>query len=89
MPFTTFYFCSAYFIDLVYYKWYQSTFLNRNCGLNFFRVDMYSGVFKPHRSIVIPINLRLRDSYMQEIKVVLKFTSVGHPSNPCWYPFEW
>jgi hypothetical protein len=35
LPFLAFYFCSAYFLYLVYYKWYQSTFLGRNCG-NFF-----------------------------------------------------
>jgi hypothetical protein len=32
LPFLTFYFCSACFLYLVYYKWYQSTFLGRNCG---------------------------------------------------------
>ena len=32
LPFLAFYFCSAYFYYLVYYKWYQSTFLGRNCG---------------------------------------------------------
>jgi hypothetical protein len=31
-----FYLCSAYILYLVYYKWYQSTFLDRKCGLNFF-----------------------------------------------------
>jgi hypothetical protein len=36
LPFLAFYFRSAYFLYLVYYKWYQSTFLGRNCGLNFF-----------------------------------------------------
>jgi hypothetical protein len=35
LPFLAFYFCSAYFLYLVYYKWYQSTFLGKNCG-NFF-----------------------------------------------------
>jgi hypothetical protein len=52
-------------------------------------VETYSDVFKPQRSVVMRINLRLRDSYTQEIQVVLKHTSVGHPCNPCWYPFEW
>jgi hypothetical protein len=80
---------SAYFIYLVSCKWYQSTFLGRNCGYFFFRVETYSGVFKPQRSVVTRINPRLRDSYMQEIQVVLKRTFVGHPCNPCWYPFEW
>jgi hypothetical protein len=32
LPFLAFYFYSAYFLYLVYYKWYQSTFLGRNCG---------------------------------------------------------
>jgi hypothetical protein len=36
LPFLAFYFCSAYFLYLVYYKWYQSTFLGRKCGLIFF-----------------------------------------------------
>jgi hypothetical protein len=36
LPLPTFYFCSAYFLYLVYYKWYQSTFLGRKCGLIFF-----------------------------------------------------
>jgi hypothetical protein len=35
MPFLAFYFCSTYFLYLLYYKWYHSTFLGRNCG-NFF-----------------------------------------------------
>jgi hypothetical protein len=81
--------CSAYFIYLVSCKWYQSTFLGRNCGYFFFRVETYSGVFKPQRSVVTRINPWLRDSYTQEIQVVLKRTFVGHPCNPCWYPFEW
>jgi hypothetical protein len=36
LPLLAFYFCSAYILYLVYYKWYQSTFLGRKCGLNFF-----------------------------------------------------
>jgi hypothetical protein len=32
LPFLSFYFCSTYFLYPVYYKWYQSTFLGRNCG---------------------------------------------------------
>ena len=55
----------------------------------FFRVEMYSDVFKPQRSVITRISPRWRDSYMQEIQVVLKRTSVGHPCNPYWYPFEW
>jgi hypothetical protein len=89
LPFLAFYLCSAYLLYLVSCKWYQSTFLGRNCGNFFFRVETYSGVFKPQRSVVTRINPRLRDSYTQEIQVVLKRTSVGHPCNPCWYPFEW
>jgi hypothetical protein len=34
LPFLAFYFCSTYFLYLVYYKWYQSSFLGRKCGLN-------------------------------------------------------
>jgi hypothetical protein len=37
LPFLAFYFCSAYFLYLAYYKWYQSTFLDINCGLIFFQ----------------------------------------------------
>jgi hypothetical protein len=36
LPFLAFHFYSAYFLYLVYCKWYQSTFLGRNCG-NFFQ----------------------------------------------------
>jgi len=36
LPFLAFYLCSAYFLYLVYYKWYQITFLSRKCGLIFF-----------------------------------------------------
>jgi hypothetical protein len=52
LSFLAFHFCSAYFIYLVSCKWYQSTFLGRNCGYFFFRVETYSGVFKPQRSVV-------------------------------------
>jgi hypothetical protein len=89
LPFLAFHLCSAYFLYLVYCKCYQSTFLGSNCGNFFFRVETYSSVFKPQRSVITCINPRLRDSYTQEIQVVLKRTSVGHPCNPCWYPFEW
>jgi hypothetical protein len=82
LPFLAFYLCSTYFIYLVSCKWYQSTFLGRNCGYFFSRVETYSDVFKPQRSIVTCINPWLRDSYTQEIQVVLKRTSVGHPCNP-------
>ena len=61
--FLAFQLCSAYFIYLVSCKWYQSTFLGRNCGYFFFRVETYSDIFKPQRSVVTRINLRLRDSY--------------------------
>jgi len=88
-PFLEFYFCSTYFLYLVYYKWYHSTFLGRNCGNFFFRVETYFGVFKPQRSVITCINPWLRDSYTHEIQVVLKRTSVGHPCNLYWYPFEW
>jgi hypothetical protein len=41
MPFLAFYFCSAYFIYLVFCKWYQSTFLGRNCGYFFQGRDVF------------------------------------------------
>ena len=37
LSFLAFYFCYAYILYMVYYKWYQSTFLGRKCGLNFFQ----------------------------------------------------
>ena len=37
LPFLAFYICSAYFLYPVYYKWYQRTFLGRNCGNFFFQ----------------------------------------------------
>ena len=37
LPFLAFYFCSAYFLYLVYYKWYHITFFGKNCGLNCFQ----------------------------------------------------
>jgi hypothetical protein len=37
MPLLAFYFNYAYILYLVYYKWYQSTFLDRKCRLNFFQ----------------------------------------------------
>jgi hypothetical protein len=36
LPFLAFYLCSAYLLYMEYYKWYQSTFLIKKCGLNFF-----------------------------------------------------
>jgi hypothetical protein len=90
LPLLAFYLFSAYILYMVYYKWYQSTFLGRKCGLIFFfRVETYSDIFKPQRFVVTGINPRLRDSYTHKIQVVLKRTFVGHPCNPCWYPFEW
>jgi hypothetical protein len=37
LSFLAFHSCSAYFIYLVSCKWYQSTFLGRNCGYFFFQ----------------------------------------------------
>jgi hypothetical protein len=37
LPFLEFYLCYVHILYLVYYKWYQSTFLSRKCGLNFFQ----------------------------------------------------
>jgi hypothetical protein len=35
LPFLAFYFFSAYLLYLVSCKWYQSTFLGKNCGIFF------------------------------------------------------
>jgi hypothetical protein len=67
LPFLAFYLCSTYLLYLVSCKWYQSTFLGRNCGNFFSRVETYSSIFKPQRSVITCINPWLRDSYMQEI----------------------
>ena len=64
LPFISFYLCSAYFIYPVSCKWYQRNFIGINCGYFFFRVETYSDVFKPQRSVVTCINMWLRDSYM-------------------------
>jgi hypothetical protein len=63
--------------------------LAENCGLIFFQgrdvirclkaTKIYHYVYKPV----------VRESHTQEIQVILKRTSVGHPCNPFWYPFEW
>jgi len=39
--FLAFYLCSGYFLYLVSYKWYQSTFLGRNCGIFFQGRDVF------------------------------------------------
>jgi hypothetical protein len=41
LPFLAFYFCSAYFIYMVSCKWYQSTFLGKNCGYFFQGRDVF------------------------------------------------
>jgi hypothetical protein len=42
---------------LEYYKWYQSTFLNKTLWVKFFfKVEMHSDVFKLQRSIITRIN---------------------------------
>ena len=47
---------SAIIIDLVSYKSYQSTFLGRNCVLNFFRVETYFGILKLQIYVIHRIN---------------------------------
>jgi hypothetical protein len=54
----------------------------------FFRVETYSDVFKPQRSVVTRINPRLRDSYTRKYKWYLSahllatlVTPVGTPSS--------
>ena len=56
----------------IYYIWYlasgiRALSLAEIVGIFFSRVEMYSNVFKPQRSVVMCINPRLRDSYTQEI----------------------
>jgi hypothetical protein len=41
LPFIAFYLCSAYILYMSCYKWYQSTFLRRKCGLNVFFQGRY------------------------------------------------
>jgi hypothetical protein len=44
---------------LEYYKWYQSTFLDKKLWVNFFsRVETYSNVLKLQRSVITCINPR-------------------------------
>jgi hypothetical protein len=62
-------------------------FPRQKVWVNFFsRVETYSNVFKPQRFVVTCINPRLRDSYTQEIQVVLKRTSVGPLVTPVGTP---
>jgi hypothetical protein len=68
----------------------SENFPSHKLWVNFvFKVETYSDVIKPQRSLITRINPRLRDSYTQEIQVILKRTYVGHTCNPCCYPFEW
>jgi hypothetical protein len=57
LPILAFYFCFGYLLYLVSCKWYQSTFLGKNCGNFFFRVETYSDVVKPQRFVITHINL--------------------------------
>jgi hypothetical protein len=41
LPFLAFYFYSAYLLYLVSCKWYQRTFLGRNCGIFFQGRDVF------------------------------------------------
>jgi hypothetical protein len=41
LSFLAFHLCSAYFLYLVSCKWYQSTFLGRNCGYFFQGRDVF------------------------------------------------
>jgi hypothetical protein len=83
LPFLAFYFCSAYFIYLVSCKWYQSTFLGRNCRYFFFKVETYSGVFKPQRSVITRINPQLRKYkwFLSAHLLATLVTPVGTPSS--------
>jgi hypothetical protein len=79
---------------ILFYIWntisgIRAPFSVENCGLIFFQgrdifrrleaIEIYHYENKP----------LVRESYMQEIQEVAKSTSIGHPCNPYWYPFEW
>jgi hypothetical protein len=81
---------SAIIIDLVPYKWYQSTFLGRKCGFFFFFFEGRD-VFWHLKTIEICClthKSMLGEAYMHELQVVLKHTLlatfvtlVGTPSS--------
>jgi hypothetical protein len=80
--------CSACFLYLEYYKWYQSTSLEKKMWVNFFTVDTYSGVFKLQRYVVTRINpwsgIHTRNKYkwyLSEHLLATLITLVGTPSS--------
>jgi hypothetical protein len=77
LPFLAFYFCSAYFLIYGILQVVSEHHPWQKLWELFSRVEPYSSIFKPQISVVTHINPRLRDSYTQEIQVVLKHTSVA------------
>jgi hypothetical protein len=77
------------FLYLEYYKWYQSTFLDKKLWVNFFsRVETYSNVFKLQISVVTHINpwsgIHTRRKYKWYLSAHLLatlVTPVGTPSS--------
>jgi hypothetical protein len=90
LPFLANYLCFAYYFISGILQVVSKHLPQKNCGLIFFfqgrDVFWHLKATKICRYAHKPM---VGDSYMQEIQVVLKRTSFGHPCNPCWYPFEW
>ena len=61
----------------------------KNCGLIFFQGRDVFRRLKATEICRYAHKPAVGESYTQEIQVVLKYTYVGHPCNPCWYPFKW
>jgi hypothetical protein len=79
---------SSNIIDLVPYKWYQSTFLGRKLWVNFFRVNMYSNILQLQRCLVTHINPwsgsnthRKYKWYLSAHMLVTLVTPLGTPSS--------
>jgi hypothetical protein len=59
LPLLAKYFCLHTILYMEYCKWYHSSFQGMTCGVIFFRVEIYSDVFKLQRYVVARINLWL------------------------------
>ena len=63
LPFLAFYFCSTYFFIYGILQVVSKHFPWQKLWDFFSRVETYSDIFKPQRSVVTHINLWLRDSH--------------------------
>jgi hypothetical protein len=84
--FSTLFLYSINKIDLVPYKWYQSTFFDRKLWVNFFRVETYSDVLNLQISIITFINPWSRSDTRRKYKryssthlLATLVTPVGNP----------